>query len=135
MPVRLIRVSVYQDGDGRRIVDIEGDHEPDLHTSPGSSATKASYQLKVADLVAEGPLQAGDSLTWTRPRKGEEHHATITSDGQIQLSDGSTYWSPSGAACAAADIPAYDGWLAWSVDRLGRSLHAIRSDHLGAGGG
>ena len=132
VPVRLVRVSMYEDQSGRRFVDVEGDHEPDWATSPTESGTKVSpgaeaygKRIKIEDLVEHGLLQVGDELRWERPQKNETYNATVMEAG-IRLQDGREFWSPSGAACAAADIPAYDGWHAWTVMRTGQTLHEVR---------
>lgn len=139
VPLRLVRITLYEDQDLRRFVDVEGDHEPEW--APGiESGTKVSpgadafgKRIKVEDLIEHRLLQVGDELVWERPKKGTRYEATVTETG-IRLSDGREYWSPSGAACAAAEIPAYDGWHAWTVIGKGESLHALRmrlatSDH------
>ena len=133
VPITLFRVTLYEDHDGRRFIDVEGDREIDLpgqHTS--ESAKAADYKkifgraIKVADLVEHNVLAPGDELRWSRPMKGETYHATITDDGHIRLPDGREFWSPSGAACAAADIPAIDGWHSWVVVRLDAVLDDLR---------
>ena len=56
------------------------------------------------------------------------YQASVTENGGIQLADGATYASPSRAAVVAADIPAYDGWYAWKVTRLGDvTLNDVRA--------
>ena len=73
-------------------------------------------------------LQPGDELLWERPRLGHTYRALVTESGGIQLEDGATYASPSRAAVVAADIPAYDGWYAWKVVRLGDlTLNDVRA--------
>jgi len=134
VPVQLIRVVVYEDAEGRRFVDIEGDHEPEVATGPGDErrwpthTRIAGRAMKVADLIEYGLLEAGDAMTWTRPKKGETHRATVDDNGAIRLHDGRTFGSPSKAAAIAAGLNAYDGWYAWTVDRVGKTLDDLRRD-------
>ena len=130
LPVRLIRVSVYEDAKGRRFVDVEGDHEPEFDASEeaaGVDHTKiAGRHVRLADLLDSDLLQAGDTLTWERTRLGQTYKATISEDGGIELPDGQTFTSPSRAAMVAADIPSYDGWYAWRLDRNNEVLDDLR---------
>jgi hypothetical protein len=61
-----------------------------------------------------------------RPQKGESYRAEITPNGAIQLPDGRAFTSPSRAATEAANLPAYDGWYAWTVVRVGKRLNDLR---------
>ena len=132
LPVKLIRVSIYEDLSGRRFLDVEGEHEPELPVVdddvPARDHTKiGDRRMRVSDLIEAELLEAGDALTWNRPRLGERYEARVLENGAIQLSDGRSFSSPSRAACEAADIPAYDGWYAWTVERLsGQSLNDLR---------
>ena len=134
LPVKLIRVTVYEDNDGRRVVDVEGEHEPGVVLGAGEEKqwpdhTKiAGRAMKVSDLLEHGLVQPGDKLTWTRPQKGTSYEATITDNGAIQIQGGGTYSSPSRAAMEAADIPSYDGWYAWKVERVGKTLNDLRHE-------
>ncbi len=49
LPVKVIRISLYEDATGRRFVDVEGEHEPELRSNgpeeggtetPGASRAK-----------------------------------------------------------------------------------------------
>lgn len=134
LPVKLIRVSMYEDLDDRRFVDVEGDHEPELPAaedeSPARDHTKiGDRRMRVSDLIDAELVEVGDDLVWVRPRLGETYRASVRENGALELEDGRTFSSPSRAACEAADIPAYDGWYAWSVERLdGRTLNDLRLD-------
>jgi Restriction Enzyme Adenine Methylase Associated len=134
LPVLLTRVALYEDAAGRRFLDVEGSHEPDLVRPGGDSVDDVTRtggrRLRVSDLLDEGILSAGDRLIWRRPRVGEEYGATITDVGHIRLDDGRTFSSPSRAATEAARIPSYDGWYAWRTAD-GETLHALR-ERLGA---
>lgn len=132
LPVHLIRVSLYEDGVGRRFLDVEGDHEPEVATPPsdevGVDATKfEGRRVQLSDLLAAQLLHEGDELIWKRPRVGEEYRAVVMGDGAIRLEDGRVFSSPSRAARDAANIPAYDGWYAWRV-ASGKTLHELREE-------
>lgn len=92
LPVLLIRVALYEDAEGRRFLDVEGDHEPDLSNSSadgGGDVTRIEgRRLRVADLLDAGFLHGGEGLVWRRPRVGKEYRSEITEDGGIRLEDG-----------------------------------------------
>ena len=134
LPVRVIRVAIYEDLQGRRFLDIEGDYEPEL-LAGGDTGVEVDItrvngrRIRVADLLEAGLLRAGDALTWDRPRLGVKYRANVQENGAIRLEDGRELASPSVAAMRAADIPAFDGWLAWRVDRLeGKLLNDLRRE-------
>ncbi|MFI8993819.1 CBS domain-containing protein [Streptomyces sp. NPDC053542] len=96
--------------------------------------SRASYLLDgrrvtVADLLDSGLLKEGEQLTFTRPRVGEEHTATVTSRGWIHLADGEEFRSPSKAATVAVGYGTFDGWEAWQADD-GRFLSQLRQELL-----
>jgi hypothetical protein len=129
LPVSLVTVGVYEDPGGRRFLDVNGidDSEFDVAESarqPHDPMKRefSTSRVSVADLCDKGLLVAGDELVWERPRLGLTYTATVTDVGEIQIEDGRTFSSPSGAARAAAAIPAYNGWLAWSVVRTGEAF-------------
>jgi hypothetical protein len=129
LPVLLTRVALYEDAAGRRFLDVEGDHEPDLGvddlSGDGDVTRIEGRRLRISDLLDEGALHPGQALVWKRPRVGEEYRATITEEGQIRLDDGRAFSSPSRAAVEAAEIPSYDGWYAWRTES-GDTLHSLR---------
>lgn len=75
--------------------------------------------------VEHGRIAAGDELCWERPRRGERHLATVTGNGEIELSDGRRFTSPSGAAVAVAGGN-HNGWNMWVHTASGRKLQEIR---------
>jgi hypothetical protein len=56
----------------------------------------------------------------------------VTASGALQADDGASYWTPSRAASEVGSVGAIDGWRAWVVDRLGKSLDAVRAEFLDA---
>ncbi len=136
LPITVLRVTVYADQEERRFVDVESDHEPEMPVQETLAAPRAAprkytvdgRRIEVSDLIDGGIISVGEELTWERPRLGEVYRATVTATGQIQLDDGRVFPSLSRAAMDAADVPAYDGWLAWQV-ASGRSMKELR-DHF-----
>ncbi len=132
VPVKVIRVSIYEDQNGRRFVDVEGEHEPDLpvaEDSPQVDHTKiAGRRVRIDDLLEYELVKPGDRLVFDRPRLGHRYEASITDNGAIMLPDGRTYSSPSRAAMEAASVPAYDGWLAWKLGRNDKLLDTLRKE-------
>ena len=134
VPVALIRVIVYEDEDGRRFIDVEGEHEiapasPESMPTDGLEHTKIEgRRMRVRDLVDYKLLQSGDELVWVRPRNGEKYQASVTATGLIRLSDGREFTTPSTAAAQVAGIAAYDGWYAWRVVRSQKLLNDLRHE-------
>ena len=137
LPVKLIRVSMYEDQTGRRFIDIEGEHEPEWpNEGPEEGGTRVpeptrldGRRVEIADLVDAGLLTPGQGLVWERPRLGETYRATLTDAAMIRLDDGREYATPSGAAMHAAGLQAYDGWYAWRLDADARPrLHDLRAE-------
>ena len=133
LPVSVIRVAVYVDEQGRRFVDVEGDHEPEIGVSPKQEDSIDYTRLngraiKVPDLLDAGLIEAGEAVEWIRPKLGKSYAATVQANGSIELSDGRVFGSVSRAAVEAAGIPAFDGWYAWTVVRLGKKLHELRKE-------
>ncbi|HWL45923.1 MAG TPA: hypothetical protein VNQ73_23485 [Ilumatobacter sp.] len=135
LPVSVVPVAVYEDAEHHRFIDVEADHEPTVGGggTAGDSAsggpTPVMYQgrrAQIADLIAAGLVEVGESLEFPRPRRGELFRATVLADGTIQTEDGQIWPSPSRAAMSAANVPSYDGWHAWRLPRLG----GIKLDQL-----
>lgn len=146
LPVKVIRVAVYEDQQGRRFVDVEGEHEPSFPTEINTEGVKAALdhtkldgrRIRVADLLDAGLLKPHQALVWYRPRLNKRYQAAVLDNGSIQLVDGRTYSSPSRAAIEAAGIPSYDGWYAWHVEEPeGPTLQDLRirlmREHRGEG--
>ncbi len=136
LPVAVVPVTIYEDPAGRRIIDIEADHEPvqpiAASTVGGPEAvTVNGRRVTVLDLLDAGLLQPGEAVEFVRPRLGQRYEAVIQGGGAFQLSDGSIHQSPSRAAMQAADLVSYDGWYAWRVPRLGGTkLHELREQYV-----
>lgn len=135
LPVSVVPVAVYEDAEHRRFIDVEADHEPTVGgggtagDSGGGGPTPVMYQgrrAQIADLIAAGLVEVGESLEFPRPRRGELFRATVLADGTIQTEDGQIWPSPSRAAMNVANVPSYDGWHAWRLPRLG----GIKLDQL-----
>ncbi len=127
LPVTLVRVAVYEDADGRRFVDVEGEFEPELTVASDDQTTMRRYtyrgrRVRLSDLVDAGLLIPGDTLTWDRPKVGALYKASITENGSVELSDGRVFSSPSRAAYESAERGSFDGWNAWRVERLDNCL-------------
>ena len=136
LPITVLGVTVYQDREGRRFVDVGADHEPEIpeNGSDGGPVRPKRYQIDgrrivVSDLLDAGLIEPDTPLTWTRPRIGKTYNARVLSTGDIRLDDGRTYSSPSRAAKEAAGIVAYHGWRAWTVPD-GRTLLDLRTKLL-----
>jgi hypothetical protein len=131
LPVTIVPVTLYRDDAGKRIVDIESEHEP-IATGGAVHASSNSLVLNnkvvtVADLLEAGLLNANEQVEFIRPQIGTHNRARILADGQFELEDGRIFRSPSRAAMEAAHLASYDGWWAWRVIRLGGTkLHELR---------
>ncbi|MGI8948839.1 MAG: hypothetical protein ACR2FV_12880 [Ornithinimicrobium sp.] len=138
LPVTVVPVTIYQDPAGRRIIDIEADHDPTLPVTAATvtrpqAVTVNGRRVTVLDLLDADLLQPNDSVEFVRPRLGQHYEAVIRGDGTFELSDGSVHQSPSRAAMQAADLVSYDGWYAWRVPRLGGTkLHELREQYVAA---
>ncbi len=76
------------------------------------------------DLVEAGLLEPGQELTWHQPQVGVTHSAVLKQTGELELPDGRTFASPSGAAQAIAGRP-INGWAVWKAK--GESLDQLRA--------
>lgn len=140
LPVTVIPVSIYEGQGGHRIINVDHDHDVDSKTSglagAGSAGQSNPYtvngsSISVSDLIDAGLIEPDEAVEFVRPLVGDHYSATILSDGQIRLEDGSVCRTPSRAAMQAASVPSYDGWHAWRVKRLGGTkLHELRQQYL-----
>jgi len=82
----------------------------------------AVIKLALGDLVEAGLLEPGQQLTWHHPQVGATHIAVLKDTGELELPDGRTFASPSGAAQALAGRPINGG--VWKAK--GESLDQLR---------
>lgn len=68
---------------------------------------------RLLPLLRSGALSSGDRLVWRRKRAGQVHTATVLSNGCLQLADGRTAMSLSGACAMLNDNKSHDGWEEW----------------------
>lgn len=136
LPVTVIPVTIYEDATGRRVVDIEADHEPFAAPTGNKGAgpkpiTANGHRVTISDLIDAGLVAADEPVEFVRPRLGQHYDAVILGDGTFKIADGSIHQSPSLAAMRAADLVSYDGWYAWRVPRLGGTkLHELRTQYV-----
>jgi predicted transcriptional regulator len=83
-------------------------------------------RVRISDLIDAGLLKPGDELFYQQRIGETPHQATVTERGQLTLSDGRTFDTPSRAAAVAAGLRAVPGWAVWQVGRDGKSLHQLR---------
>jgi|GEM_PF-2420457 len=124
IPIQVIEVTVYEEPTlNRRFLRLQTDFENELAAAKEPVRSEVGgvrvqqQGITLADLIAANLLRTGDRLIWRRPRLQQTYYAHITESGTIKLEDGGEFSTPSSAAAHAANIPAYDGWLAWHVER------------------
>lgn len=74
-------------------------------------------------LIRAGLLAVGEELVWKR--RGRSHRAVVIADGALELDDGRTFDTPSGAARALAGYEV-NGWRSWTRARDGVRLSSLR---------
>jgi hypothetical protein len=77
-------------------------------------------------LIDAGLLEAGDVLTHVQPRRGIEHHASVTEDGYLRTADGQEFARPSPALKAQVGHET-NGWTQWTHQRTGQRLQELRA--------
>lgn len=137
LPVTVIPVTMYEDSSGRRLVNVDAEHEPLLPAAAATPlirrtpVTANGRRVVVSDLIAAGLIDRNEAVEFIRPRLGQRYTAVIGEDGVFTLPDGSVHQSPSLAAMRAADLVSYDGWHAWRVLRLGGTkLDELRQQYV-----
>lgn len=84
-------------------------------------------ELTVLDLLAEGLLDLGETLYWSRPGAGELNVAVVIEGGNLQVADGDIYDTPT-AATRHFTTSNYNGWKQWRVgSQDGPTLDDLRS--------
>ncbi|MFB9236289.1 hypothetical protein ACFFWC_12135 [Plantactinospora siamensis] len=99
----------------------------------GAPHTSLSVPGALADLISDGPIMPGDTLSHVQVRKGRSFTATVEADGWIKTDKG-RYRKPSPALAALVDT-SIDGWLNWRHDRSRKTLRELRAEsgRLGKG--
>lgn len=82
---------------------------------------------KLADLIAEGLLKAGDTLFWEQKQRKAFHRAEVTAQGLLKTQDGALHKTPSGAAKHLNGQKPIDGWHAWKTEKNKEKLSELRS--------
>lgn len=137
LPIVVLLVTMYEDKEGRRFIDVASDHEPEFDstvTVVGDGAGPVHLKVDgrrvtIADLMGDELLSVGEVLEWYRPRTDTRYIATVTASGALQLADGRTFSAPSRAAIEAVGSGSYDGWHAWK-NKDGLLLHELREQLL-----
>lgn len=88
---------------------------------PEPTATTRKTAADLPDLIAEGLIVPGESLT----NETDDVQAMVLADGRLEL-DGAVYEGPDEAARAAAGA-ACDGWTYWSVESPGDGTETLDS--------
>lgn len=99
-----------------------------------SRRTRAHFGgITIARLVAANALHVGEPLTLVYLRR--RHTAVVNADGQIELSTGERFDSPSPAGTAVTGKRTMNGWSYWKVSREGKAvtLFDVRSSALERG--
>ncbi len=136
LPVTLVPVSMYEDADGRRLVDIERESEVTsggLSDRGGSGAqTQKAYKIdgrlvRVTDLIEAGLISAGVEIELATRKNSAR--AVITAEGSIRVGD-NVYSTPSAAGKPIVGH-SVDGWVTWRVPSSGnRTLADLRLELL-----
>ncbi len=83
--------------------------------------------MKMSDLLHSGLINPGENLIWDRRVEKVKHLAVVNSDGTITTADGKIHKTPSGAAKHLNGNKPVDGWLAWKIQKSGKSIGSLRS--------
>ncbi|MFC4333808.1 restriction system modified-DNA reader domain-containing protein [Salininema proteolyticum] len=76
-------------------------------------------------LLDAGYVFPGDKLVWKRGKKGVTHRATVEANGNMKLSTGEEFDTPSGAASSVAGRR-YPGWDKWTHQRSKKALSVLK---------
>lgn len=135
LPVDVVRVSMYEEASGRRLVEIERESEAPAgggDSTSGAAKTQSSYTIggrsvRITDLIQAGLLDGGTGIEFTR--HGKTTRGEVTSDGNIQVG-GQKFATPSAAGKPAVGH-SIDGWRYWRVpSRGGVPLAELRAELL-----
>jgi len=81
-------------------------------------ALNESVLRTLRDLLDAGVIRPGEPIEWRRPEVGQHHTAAILREDMIVTGDGRSFSSLSAAASALAGTSC-NGWICWTVPRLG----------------
>jgi hypothetical protein len=135
LPVTVVPVSLYEDDDGRRLVDIERESEVTSAGAPDRGAggqTQETYMIdgrmiRIADLIEAGLISAGTEIELATRKKSAR--AVVTAEGTIKIGEHS-YPTPSAAGKLVVGH-SVDGWVTWRVPTKGnRTLADLRLELL-----
>jgi len=94
---------------------------------------EARARVSVADLIAEGLLEPGQTL-YARVRAHEGRTCEVSADGHLYV-DGKLFYTPSGAAKGVTGSKSEPGWWFWLTTEDGdTSLSDLRRDYLDSQG-
>ncbi|QIK84414.1 hypothetical protein [Sanguibacter sp. HDW7] len=100
-------------------------HASQAPSAPQVAPPKGPRDPALAALAAR--LDGPAPLVWVRHRRGETIHATLFTDGVLELADGQRFWSADLAASAAVGASGIDGWRMWRLgDETGPTLAECR---------
>ena len=80
-------------------------------------------RVAVSELLGQGRLNPDERLTLVH--KGTTYEAVLLEDGSVKVQNGSVFTSLSTAAGAVTGRST-NGWAAWRVPRLGKSMAQVR---------
>lgn len=108
--------------------ETEDEREEDELVTTSPAGKRATYKVKLADLVSSGLLRAGESLYLRQG--GVEASGTVTSDGEV-IVKGVAHTSPSAASSNALGVQSSNGWILWHVGaHSGMPLDRLRQQWL-----
>ena len=92
-------------------------------------ANDVTAYISVADLVAGGALESGVRLI---PAKANapDGWAIVLPDGRLELNDGTTFDSPTGAGLHHSMRTHRNGWSYWKVESSGITLRNVRRQYI-----
>jgi hypothetical protein len=92
-------------------------------------ANDAASHISLADLIAGGALEAGARLV---PAKANapDGSAVVLKDGRLELNDGTSYDSPTGAGWQHSQKTHRNGWTYWKVETSGETLRSVRRAYI-----
>jgi hypothetical protein len=102
----------------RRVLGLTGET-----AQVGATRRPSNPPGELSPLLKAALLKAGEELVWKRRKS--THIAVVTADGWLELEDGQSFDTPSGAARALAGYEV-NGWRNWGRARDGVRLSSLR---------